>query len=178
MKIEKDVQPWYRQFWFWFVFTPLIVVVCVSSVMVTIAFRHADDVVIDNYYKQGRMINQTMEQDRKALELNLTAHLRFDRTTGEVFVQMPAQENLPQQLLLLLDHPFEADLDQQIILQQISVGSYRGELQSNPQHNWYLSLLPELDKSKRKEADWLLSGEMSFAAGDETTLKPRVSAPE
>ena len=60
MKTEQDVKPFYRKFWFWFVFTPLIVVVCVSLTMVTVAFRHADDVVIDNYYKEGRMINQTM----------------------------------------------------------------------------------------------------------------------
>ena len=160
MKTEQDTQPFYRQFWFWFVFTPLIVVVCVSLTMVTVAFRHADDVVIDNYYKEGRMINQTMEQDRRALELNLTAQLRFDRTTGEVFLQIPQQASVPAQLLLLLDHPFEADLDQQVVLQQTSSGHYRGSLEFNPRNNWYLSLLPVLDKHQRKVAEWLLSGDV------------------
>lgn len=175
MKTEQDTQPFYRQFWFWFVFTPLIVVVCVSLTMVTVAFRHADDVVIDNYYKEGRMINQTMEQDRRALELDLTAQLRFDRTTGEVFLQIPQQASVPPQLLLLLDHPFEADLDQQIVLQQTSSGHYRGELEANPRNNWYVSLLPVLDKSQRKSAEWLLSGEINFAANDETQLQPRIA---
>ena len=175
MKTEQDVKPFYRQFWFWFVFTPLIVVVCVSLTMVTVAFRHADDVVIDNYYKEGRMINQTMEQDRRALELDLTAQLRFDRTTGEVFLQIPSQDAVPAQLLLLLDHPFEADLDQQVVLQQTSSGHYRGELETNPKNNWYVSLLPVLDKSQRKSAEWLLSGEINFAASDEALLQPRIA---
>jgi uncharacterized protein len=175
MKTEQDVKPFYRQFWFWFVFTPLIVVVCVSLTMVTVAFRHADDVVIDNYYKEGRMINQTMEQDRRALELDLTAQLRFDRTTGEVFVQIPSRDAVPAQLLLLLDHPFEADLDQQVVLQQTSSGHYRGELETNPRNNWYVSLLPVLDKSQRKSAEWLLSGEINFAVSDEARLQPRIA---
>lgn len=175
MKTEQDTQPFYRQFWFWFVFTPLIVVVCVSMVTVTIAFRHADDVVIDNYYKEGRMINQTMEQDRRAVELGLTAQLRFDRTTGEVFLQIPSQDAVPVQLLLLLDHPFEADLDQQVVLQQTSSGHYRGSLEFNPRNNWYLSLLPVLDKHQRKAAEWLLSGEINFAVSDETRLQPRIA---
>lgn len=178
MKSEQDAKPFYRQFWFWFVFTPLIVVVCVSMVTVTIAFRHADDVVIDNYYKEGRMINQTMEQDRRAQELNLQAQLRFDRTTGEVFLQVPQHAAVPAKLLLLLDHPFEADLDQQVVLQQTSTGHYRGELESSPSNNWYLSLLPVLEKNQRKAAEWLLSGEINFAASDEALLKPRVADAE
>lgn len=173
MTNDYDNRPWYRQFWLWVVLAPLITVVCVSAVTVSIAFRHADDVVIDNYYKQGRMINQSMEQDRKALEYNLSANLRFDQTTGEVFLRIPTHDSVPQQLLLLLDHPFEADLDQQIVLQQVSAGQYRGELERELSYAWYLALMPELNKARRREAQWLLSGEINFQAGDETELKPR-----
>lgn len=175
MKTEQDTKPFYRQFWFWFVFTPLILVVCVSMVTVTIAFRHADDVVIDNYYKEGRMINQSKEQDRRAQELNLSAQLRFDTTTGEVFLQIPQHDTVPAQLLLTLDHPFEADLDQQLVLRQTSAGHYRGELERSLSHNWYVSLLPVLDRNQRKTADWLLSGEINFSVSNETLLQPRLS---
>lgn len=176
MKTDADKRPWYKQGWLWFVLTPLIVVVCVSTVMVTIAFRHSDDVVIDNYYKQGRMINQALDQDRKALQYGLTAHLRFDQTSGEVMVKIPAHAAVPEKLLLLLDHPFEANLDREIILNAIAPGQYRGDLDANLQYNWYLILLPELDKTKRKEAEWILSGDINFAHGDEAELKSRVDS--
>lgn|SRR5690554_3533684 len=183
MKTHEDVAPWYRQVWFWFLFAPLFVVVCVSLMLVTVAFRHADDVVVDSYYKQGRMINQTLEQDRRALELGLTADLRFDRETGEVFVQVAhtsaaEQINLPDQLLLRLDHPFEADRDQRVLLKQVSAESYRGELNARPAHNWYLSLLPEIAAEKYADADWLLSGNINFEVTEETRLQSRVSASE
>jgi hypothetical protein len=177
MKSEVDKKPWYRQGWLWFVLTPLIVVVCVSSVLVTVAFRYSDDVVIDNYYKQGRMINQALEQDRKALEYGLTAQLRFDRTSGEVIARTPAHAAVPEKLLLLLDHPFEANLDQQVILHAIAPGQYRGDLDADLQHNWYLIILPQLDKARRKEAEWILSGEINFSQGDQAELKPRVNNP-
>lgn len=183
MKPNKDALPWYRQFWFWFLFAPLFVVVCVSLTLVTVAFRHADDVVVDNYYKEGRMINQTLEQDRRALALGLSAQLKFDRETGEVFVQVEQtnaseQNDLSEQLLLRLDHPFEADRDQRILLKQVSAGHYRGELSARPTHNWYLSLLPEADADKRADAEWLLSGNINFELTEEALLQSRVSVSE
>lgn len=177
--VKTDVRPWYRQFWLWVVLAPLITVVCVSAVMVSIAFYYADDVVIDNYYKQGRMINQSLEQDRRALALGLRAQLQFDRLIGEVVVTVntqTAQAALPEKLLLSLEHRFEADLDQQIVVQQLSPGRFRGELLVKPEYQWYLSLSPVLNKSLRREAEWILSGEINFAQAEDTELTPRVSA--
>src|SRR5690606_32326324 len=174
MTIE-DKKPWYRQVWFWFVMTPLIVVVCVSAVLVTIAFRYSDDVVIYNYYKQGLMINQTLEQDRMSLAYGLSAHLRFDQVTGEVLATLPAHEAVPEKLLLLLDHPLEADLDQQIVLHHLAAGRYRGDLEGALDFSWYLVLTPELDKLRRTEAEWILSGRIDFSRSDEAELKPRIS---
>lgn len=84
------VLPWYRQFWFWFVFGPLIIIVFVCAFLVSTALRNADDVIIDNYYKEGRMINQTLEQDKQAKLLGLSAELRFDLETGDVLLHFCA----------------------------------------------------------------------------------------
>lgn len=157
----------------WLVLAPLITVVCVSAVTVSIAFRHADDVVIDNYYREGRMINQAMEQDRRAAELRLEAHLRFDLTSGEVFLQLPAEADLPDELLLMLDHPFERDRDQALVVRAAGQGAYRAELESVPEYAWYLTLMPELDQSQRKAAEWILSGHINFSVSDTTELRPR-----
>ena len=101
---DRDSQPWYRQFWFWFLMTPLIAVVFVVAVLLTVAFYNADDVVLDNYYREGRGVNQVFEQDIRAQQLALSATLNFDRMSGEVLVDISANEALPEQLLLLMDH--------------------------------------------------------------------------
>lgn len=175
---EEIVKPWYRQFWFWFVFSPLIYIIIMCSVTVTIALKGADDVIIDNYYKEGRMINQALEQDKHAQALGLSGDLRFDRASGEVLLSIanvPTDATLmPEQLLLMMGHPVKAAKDQLITLTAIAPGKYRGELLAEPDYSWYLTLYPVKDLALRKEAPWTLSGEINFRVADKTLLAPRV----
>jgi hypothetical protein len=175
---EEIVKPWYRQFWFWFVFSPLIYIIIMCSVTVTIALKGADDVIIDNYYKEGRMINQALEQDKRAQELGLSGDLSFDRTTGEVSLTIANAPTdaalLPEQLLLMMGHPVKAAKDQLVVLTAIAQGKYRGELTAEPDYSWYLTLYPIKDLALRNEAPWTLSGEINFRDAEKTLLAPRV----
>ena len=172
---DEKILPWYRQFWFWFVFGPLIFIILLCFVTVSIAFNFADDVVTDNYYKSGVMINQTFLQDEKAAALNLVADIKFDQATGEVFVTLTGNHEFPKNLLLFLDNPVKSKKDQSVLLTSTSAGKYRGELLSAVEYSWYISLVPESDVSKRKDAEWLLSGEINLAKTTETILKPRAN---
>ncbi len=170
----EHLLPWYRQVWFWMVFGPLIFIIVLCAFTVTMAFHYSDDVVTDNYYKEGLAINQTLQQDERALALGLTANIKFDSTTHEVMVSIKSATNLPQQLLLFLDHPVKKTKDQHIVLQEIATGEYRAELTTLPEFSWYLALVPEADASKRKQAEWLLSGDIDFSKTAEALLQPRV----
>lgn len=169
----EKVLPWYRQFWFWFVFGPLIFIIVMCGIFVTIAFKNSDDVVTDNYYKVGRMINQTLIQDEKAAELGLVAKVKIDQLTGDVLVSLSGKHNFPKQMLLFLDNPAKADKDQRILLTEIAAGEYRGELGTAIEYSWYVSLIPEADASRRKDAEWLLTGQIDVAKTAETTLQSR-----
>jgi len=174
-QIEKDSLPWYRQFWFWFVFGPLIFIILLCVVTVTIAFKYSDDVVMDNYYKSGVMINQTLKQDERAAALNLLAKVKFDQTTGEILVSLTGNHAFPKNLLLFLDNPVKSAKDQHVLLTEITSGQYRGELDSPVDYSWYIALIPESDISKRRDAEWLLSGEINLAKTNETSLQSRTT---
>lgn len=167
--------PWYRQFWFWFVFGPLIFIIVLCGFTVSIAFNYADDVVTDNYYKSGLMINQTLKQDETAAALHLIAQVKFDQTTGEVFVALTGDRTFPKNLLLFLDNPVKSKKDQSVLLTEISAGQYRGELSSPIEYSWYVALVPESDVSKRKKAEWLLTGKIDLAKTSETKLQSRTN---
>ena len=170
----EHILPWYRQFWFWFVFGPLIFIIILCVFTVSLAFRYSDDVVTDNYYKDGLMINQTLKQDERALALGLTATVKFDTTAGEVFVSIHNGKDLPKQLVLFMDHPVKKTKDQYVVLDQMSDGEYRADLTSLPEFFWYLVLVSEADVTKRAKAEWLLSGDVNFAKSSEALLQPRV----
>jgi len=160
--LDYDVAPWYRQPWAWFIIAPLIAVVCSSSVLVYLAVVDGDDVVMDNYYKEGRLINQRLEQDLQAQSLNIKGQLDFDLDSGEVFLSLYSDGDLPAELLLLLNHPASADLDQQLTLRKISDNRYRGDLESVLRYRWYLRLLPELNRQNQNSAKWRLLAEIDF----------------
>jgi uncharacterized protein len=173
----ENILPWYRQFWFWFVFGPLIFIIVLCAFTVSTAFRYADDVVTDNYYKDGVMINKVLQQDQRAAALELVAVVKFDKVTGEILVSFDGisdgAKNLPKQLLLFMDNPVKKEKDRQFLLQEISAGLYRADLPNPPQFSWYLTLVPESDVVKRKKAEWSLSGEINFSDTTETRLLPR-----
>ncbi|UTF60048.1 FixH family protein [Gilvimarinus sp. DA14] len=171
---DRSANPWYREPWAWFVLTPLIVVVIVSLSFVTVAVRHADDTVIDNYYKQGRMINQSLEQDKRAANWQLQAELQWRGAKSEVNVELSSPViPAPEELTLWLDHPFEESLDTRLTLQKVSDTSYRAQ-SPNLTHQWYVTLVPGRSDSGRTDSPWRLRGEINFDHREQWTLSPTV----
>ena len=168
---DNDIQPWYRQFWAWFILSPLIVVVIVSSITVSLAVKYKDDRVIDNYYKEGRMINMRLEEDQQAQSLKAKAALTFDREIQEVGLVLDIESpSLPEKLVLEFSHPLQADLDYSLNFTRIAQNQYRAEFPTQLlTHRWYLRLLPLLDDST--EQRWRLRGEIDFAQTQTITLK-------
>lgn len=165
-------KPWYRQFWAWFILSPLIVVFIVSSITITLAVKGADDRVLDNYYKEGRMINIRLEEDLRAKALNIQANIGFDIDINELTLQLEQSvSDLPEQLKLEFSHPAKAVLDHSLILNRIAKNQYQAELSDTPLvSRWYLRLLPvQKDKSQQL---WRLRGEMDFAKNKSIVLKP------
>ena len=174
---DEMVAPWYRQFWFWFVFGPLIFIIFMCAFTVSIALRGADDVVIDNYYKEGRMINQTLDQDKRAAELGLIALVKFELDRNRVLVRfdhprMDGKPN-PDKLLLNLSHPVKAAMDQLIVLNKIESNQYEGILKARPEYSWYMTLYSVEKFEDRNQAEWTLSGQIHFSVRHDAWLKPR-----
>lgn len=123
---DQQAKPWYKEFWAWFVFAPLIFIVGVCGVLVTVAYSLKDDVVTDDYYKKGRMINNTFAAERAAADLGLTAEVSFSAQASEVSdepqaalvtVELTGNEPIYAPVIqLVLSHPMESGLDQSFAL--------------------------------------------------------------
>ena len=68
-----DTKPWYRQFWPWFIIALPASAVIAGLTTVYIAFDEPDGLVVDDYYKEGLAINQTLARDQRAAQLGLSA---------------------------------------------------------------------------------------------------------
>ena len=165
-RLQQQI-PWYRQFWPWFLIALPLCVVIAGFNMLHIALKYPHSMVDDQYYNQGLAINQSLDQDRRATQLNIAAGIVFepfgDTETTYVVVSLSGLANYPEGLSLLLLHPGSQSLDQTLDLKQIEAGQYSVQLTQQYRHSYYLRLQPA-DKS------WRLNGKINFQDGGGTAL--------
>jgi len=151
---DADTLPWYRQFWPWFLILLPGSVVIASLTTLYIASTGADDLVADEYYKEGLAINRQLEELQRAAELELKPVLEFEGVSVRVGLNPPGD---PQMLELEMSHPLEADRDFSTRLSRIARGQYAGRLQNAVASRWHWSLQPT------EAGDWRLAGVVADA---------------
>ena len=176
--------PWYRQFWPWFLIALPATIVVACFFMLYLAIKHSDDLVSDNYYRDGLAINRVLTQDIRATELGLSANLSFDRDSNDgsdeainvLALTLSSRVEtfvMPTELNLHLLHPGDASADHVIQLMAAGDGRFRGQLPALPAQSFYLRLVPaelipaEANKSvsaqeRLQSAEWRLAGEIDF----------------
>jgi hypothetical protein len=147
-----DTEAWYRQFWPWFIFALPASVVVAGITTVFIAAKHADDLVADDYYKNGLAINRVLEKSDRAVALGLSATISLHGENVEVLLSGKNNYNL---LLLDFFHPLEADRDFQIELTPRQHAVFAGYLSEPVTPNWHWRIEPA------SRGDWQLQGIIS-----------------
>ena len=119
---ETTVQsaPWYRHPWVWFLICLPLSAVAFGIVMIVSANHQPDDLVVDNYYKEGMGINRRLELDRRAVDIGAGLKLNAITDTGAVFQLNHASDNLK----LAVFHVSDSSQDLEVPLLPTSDGIY------------------------------------------------------
>jgi hypothetical protein len=181
---EQITPPWYQQFWPWFLIALPATVVVAGFFTLYLAIKYSDDLVSDNYYRDGLAINQQLSQDTRATELGLSAMLDFNGASDDAIkvVALDLQSELktfvmPAVLKLYLLHPTDASADHVIKLIAAGDGRYRGQLPVLPTQRVYLRLIPAAlndavtEQSSLQGAAWRLAGDIDFTHSHVVELK-------
>jgi hypothetical protein len=131
---------------------PALVVVA-SMITLWLAVRSDDGLVVDDYYKQGLAVNQTLTRDRTALARGYKADLAWDVGSGRVRVTLSGPHPLPPMLQLRIVHPTHAGLDQRVRLAAIGAGTYEAAIAA-PRAGRWLVLLEDEGRNWRLTGDW------------------------
>ena len=163
-----------RDPWLLLVLFPIILVIVVSSITVTIAFKTKDDPVIDDYYKEGRLIDRRFAAEQLAASQGLHADVDFDFVSGEITVRLSSidSETLSsyEQLNFYISHPQKADLDLQLPLTAVGYGRYRVDVERVLSGFYYLRLSATQQQGQIEL--WRLSGEIDFNQQKSAELIP------
>jgi len=112
-----EASPWYTHRWPWLLMLGPATVLVGGAAAAWLALDHPDAMVVDDYYKQGKAINQDLRRDRVASAMRLALQLRYEggRLQGRItsfgrplavpFTVRLAHPTLPQRDLSLLVRP-------------------------------------------------------------------------
>ena len=146
-------RPWYRQFWPWFLIVLPGSAVVASLFTLVIANRYADDLVVDDYYREGLGINKQLELQAAARARALTATFRQEGRQLQVILE--GRVDVPQ-LRLLLSHPMDSSKDLVVPLQLISTNNYQVRLPQALSGRWHWRL------DEGATSVWRLDGDHLF----------------
>jgi hypothetical protein len=135
---QTDSGPWYHYFWPWFIVVLLGSTVIAGISTVFIAVRGADPLVSDDYYREGKEINQSFAADREATLREARASVRID---GGVSVELEILGDLPKELDLELSHATLSEFDRRLRLRPASKGRYM-TTETPPEGPFYVTLHP------------------------------------
>jgi len=156
-------RPWYREPWPWILMAGPGLVVVAAIVTAVIAFRGADGLVADDYYKQGLGINRQIARDEAALALGLAGELRV--ASGTVRVTLRAKAALPDRLTVRFAHPSRSSEDRVLHPARTGEGIWEAPVADLPPGRW-LAIV--------ETPQWRVSARMDTRAADAAELSPGV----
>ncbi len=158
---DNDIEPWYKQFWPWFLIGILVFAVVIGLGLLFISIAYQDSMVRDNYYKEGRAINMHLGRDQMARDLSLAATFTIDDLTGEISLTLNGDlEANPSVLQFDLISPSHADRDRVITLNRVAANEYAGQMPERIEGRHYIDLS---DPARPDEAGWRLTDEVTLA---------------
>ncbi|HDX8365192.1 TPA: FixH family protein [Aeromonas dhakensis] len=130
-------QPWYRQFWPWFIIALPTAAVIGSISTAIIASKDGVNLVAEDYYKQGKEINQDLSKFDRAEALNI--HIALEVNGNELTLK-PLSGDIPagQALYLSLFHPTLAGMDSEYMVTADGNGVYRLLLDKPLTGKWHV----------------------------------------
>lgn len=160
----KDNKKWYKQFWPWFLITIPVCSMILSFNMLRFAFDGQDAMVVDDYYKQGKAINISLEKIQAAKALNIETQL----IVNEQDISLRFIHGAPETgaaLRLAFYHVTQAPKDQTVDLFRDAQGIYRGSTERDLTGKWQVALTPH-------DKEWKVQQTLSFPNADPIIFNP------
>lgn len=161
--------PWYAHRWPWFLMLGPVVVIIGGSFASYLAITRPDAMVVDDYYNQGKAINQDLRRDHVASVLGLAFEARYDPASATLAGRMLGGAlPLATPVHLYLAHPTQPAKDLQLLLQPDAAGRFSLHLPMLERARWQVVV-------EGTQREWRLARSWSWPR--ERTLEIRADAP-
>ena len=155
-------QPWYKQFWPWFlIFLPMCAVTG-SFVTLGLFTKNSVELGCEHYYKEGKGINVDLTRIHVAKGFKLNASV-VSTPKGVSFKLDKGKLELYPALKVSFTHRTLPDRDFERTLSSDANGNYRLRLDTPLQGPWFIKLEPH-------NKEWIIQGKVAFPSKAPTVL--------
>jgi len=129
---------WYKEPYVWLLILFPFAAVVMGIIMITLAIRSDDGLVVDDYYKQGLEINMALERDRAAVFYGVVTDFSVDEGGKKITVHLNGNEllSMPETLHVKFIHRTRSGFDQSLTLTRAHDGSYHASMPVLARGNW------------------------------------------
>jgi hypothetical protein len=129
--------PWYTHRWPWFLMLGPATVLAGGAFVAWLAAGHPDALVVDDYYKQGKAINQDLRRDRAATALGLRLRAEYDPRAGRLAGRLTASAQGPAApFTIYLAHPTLPQRDLRLFVRPAADGTFAVALPALERTHW------------------------------------------
>lgn len=125
--------PWYTHRWPWLLMLGPATVLVAGGYVAWLAAGHPDALVVDDYYKQGKAINQDLRRDRAASALGLSLRAEYDARAGTLAGRLAGQS---APFTIYLAHPTLPQRDLRVFVKPAPDGSFSVALPDLERTHW------------------------------------------
>ncbi len=138
---RTDTIVWYKQGWPWLlIFFPASAVIA-GFFTLYLAIVSDDGMVVDDYYEEGKAINQVIQRDKRATHLNIHASMNMDGLNQQLNLRLNRIETAqPDSLSLKFIHSTRSGIDQEVTLMRSPEGLYTAKTPALEKGRWNLQL--------------------------------------
>ena len=161
----KAFRPWYAQVWPWLLMLGPVTVILAGAYTSWLAFSRQDAMVVDDYYRLGKAINQDLRRDRAATALGLSFNSRYDAAAGRLSGKILSfGVPIPGKITIRLAHATQPEKDLKLDAQTDRRGEFSIDLPMLERARWQVSVESE-------GRDWRLNGVWKWPAQETISLK-------
>ena len=159
------VKPWYTHRWPWLLMLGPALAIVAGIHTAWLAMSGQDALVVDDYYKEGKAINQDLRRDKLAASLRLHVHMRYDAAAGRLIGSISSLER-PQlgTVVVRLIHPTQPDKDMRLVAQPDEHGNFSLGLPLLDRAHWHVLIESEV-------RDWRLHDEWAWPQQEIVDIK-------
>ncbi|MDC8757888.1 FixH family protein [Janthinobacterium fluminis] len=165
-------RPWYEHRWPWFLMLGPFLIVLAGCFTGYLAFTRQDALVVGDYYKQGKAINQDLRRDRAASALALATALHYDAAHATLVGKISSYQrayNVP--LLLHLAHATQPEKDIKLVVQTDAEGNFSAPLPAFERTRWQV-LVENDQRDWRLAGTWIWPAQQAIELHADAALKP------